>query len=309
MTTNQDQKLSMYQTVRDFLIPNEGITKDLPNFAESFSVLLSTIKEIRNVSEIQKDINTGVTKGKKELREKLIKIAADNSRRITALAKFSNNSGLLDKIRFSISDLVKMQDNALKDYAQIIYAKAEANMEALAGYGVTQETQKSLLETINAYETSLTKPRVGILGKAQATSKLASLFDTAEAALENMDISIGLIRLTQVDFFTSYRNARKLIDTSSGSLSLKAIVKELGNGKPVKGAILIFTPEMLDRNLTAGNGVIVKKSADKGRLNIKNMPAGTYQVTIKKPGYKEKIASVSVADGERSNLAVELEKV
>jgi uncharacterized membrane protein len=39
------------------------------------------------------------------------------------------------------------------------------------------------------------------------------------------------------------------------------------------------------------------------------MKAGTYKVVVSKPGYKEKEVTVSVADGERSDLKVEMEKV
>jgi uncharacterized membrane protein len=53
---------------------------------------------------------------------------------------------------------------------------------------------------------------------------------------------------------------------------------------------------------------MVKKTADKGSFHIKNMQAGTYKVLVSKPGYKEKEATVSVSDGERSELNVELEK-
>ena len=38
------------------------------------------------------------------------------------------------------------------------------------------------------------------------------------------------------------------------------------------------------------------------------MQAGTYLVIVHKPGYKEKEVSVSIADGERSDLKVEMEK-
>jgi uncharacterized membrane protein len=38
------------------------------------------------------------------------------------------------------------------------------------------------------------------------------------------------------------------------------------------------------------------------------MDPGTYKVLVSKPGYKEKEATVSVSDSERSELTVELEK-
>lgn len=46
MTTNQEIKLNMYLAVRNFVIPNEGITKELPNFPASYATLLSTIDNV-----------------------------------------------------------------------------------------------------------------------------------------------------------------------------------------------------------------------------------------------------------------------
>jgi uncharacterized membrane protein len=53
---------------------------------------------------------------------------------------------------------------------------------------------------------------------------------------------------------------------------------------------------------------MTKKTADKGSFHIKYMQPGTYRVIVRKPGYKEKEVTVSVADGERSELLVEMEK-
>jgi uncharacterized membrane protein len=39
------------------------------------------------------------------------------------------------------------------------------------------------------------------------------------------------------------------------------------------------------------------------------MNKGTYDVVVKKEGYKEKIVTVSINEGERSELKVELELV
>jgi hypothetical protein len=52
----------------------------------------------------------------------------------------------------------------------------------------------------------------------------------------------------------------------------------------------------------------VKKSGEKGRFNVKNIPSGTYQVAISKPGFKNQIQSVSIADNEMSEMFVELER-
>lgn len=309
MTTNQEIKLNMYLAVRNFMIPNEGITKALPNFSSNYAKLLDTINQIQTIGEMQKTDKTGLAIAKNKLKETLKTIAADTSRKLTAFAKFSNNNTLLNETKFTESDFIRMTDVALKDYLQIIYDKAGENIEKLSEYGITPETQKVFIDTITAFNTALSTPRTGIAEKSKATKKLAVLFEAADAAVENMDLAVGIIKLTQVDFFNGYKTSRKLVDTSAGNLALKATATDMASGEPVKGVLFTFKPEGAKMALSEGNGEITKKTAEKGSFHIKSMEAGTYKVVVSKPGYKDKEVSVSVADGERSELNVELEKV
>jgi hypothetical protein len=309
MTTKQEQRLNMYLATRDFLIQNEPVRKDLPNLAPNLAILQETIERIQLTGEQQKSDITGIAKKKNQIKESLKVIAFDTSKKIGAFAKFNNNTTLLNEVKFSRTDLERVTDVALKDYVQIIYNKAQANIEVLAQYGVNQDTQKNLLELITSYNASLAKPRVGITEKTQATRELISLFDTADSAIENMDFAVEIIRLSQPGFYNGYKTARKLVETSSGTLSLRALANELTTGEPVRGVTFRFKPNSTGTRSVGGNGEIVKKTAEKGSFNLKNMPAGTYQVAVSKPGYKEKVVSVSVADGEMTELRVELEKV
>ena len=54
--------------------------------------------------------------------------------------------------------------------------------------------------------------------------------------------------------------------------------------------------------------VVTKKTAEKGGIQVKSMPAGTYQVTLKKAGYADQIVTVSVNDGEMTVLNVSISK-
>lgn len=308
MNTKQETKLRMYLAVRDFLVPNEAITKELPEFTPRFTTFQSNIKQIQLIGESQKDVRTGLAKDKKDLRSTLITLAADNSRKVCAFAENTNNKPLIDEVNFSISDFGRMTDVALKDFAEILYKKAEAIISSLASYGITPETQKVLADLIAAYDASLAKPRVGISEKSQATKELEVLFDSSESILKKMDKILGIIRLTQVNFFNGYTSVRKLVDTNTGYIALKATAIDLTNGAPLKGVIFTFKPDGTKANFTGGNGEMTKKTADKGSFHIKNMHAGTYKVVVRKPGYKEQEVTVSVSDGERSDLNVEMEK-
>src|SRR5450759_4437973 len=159
MTTNQVSRRNMYFSVRNFVIANEATAKTIPFFTVKYSIFENALRVIQTWSEMQKDVITGIAKEKKKLKESLIKISADYSKMLAAVAKFANDDKLIDKIRFRISDLRRMKDVELRDYAKIIYDNVEANIGKLAEYEITADTQKAYMDTINSYDAVLSTPR------------------------------------------------------------------------------------------------------------------------------------------------------
>jgi hypothetical protein len=291
MTTIQESKLNMYLALRNFILLNEMVAKLIPYFIAKYSRFESSIKEIQVIGEMQKDAITGIAK------------------ELAAIAKFANDDRLMDKVRFRISELRRMTDVSLKDYLQIIYDRVEENIGKLKEYEITPDNLKIYKELIDSYDASLSTPRTSIAEKSQTTKKLAVLFSSADAALSELDFAIEAGESKQPDFCSGYRSVRKLVDTGSGKLALKATATDLLTGEPVKGVLFTFRSNGEKEAFTSGNGEFTKKTADKGIFHVKNMQPGTYRVSVRKPGYKEKEVSVSIADGERSVLKVELEKV
>ena len=308
MTTDQKIRLNMYLAVRNFIIPNVLVAKIIPKLVSSFEYLQKIIAEIQLISEMQGINKTGLALDKNKLKMTLIALAVKNSGKVAILAKLNNNDTLLNEVRFNESDLVKLPGVTLKERVQIIYDKVEANIGDLSEQGITPDTQKLFFETITAFNNALATPRTGIAEKRKATQKLPVLFDSADSYIEIMDLAVGSAKDEQPDFFNGYKTSRKLVETNTGILALKATAKELISATPVSGAI--FTFNHVNSNLSGnnGNGEITKKTSRKGSFNIKNMQPGTYRVLVSKPGYKEKEVTVSVANGERSVLKVELEK-
>ena len=308
MTTDQKVKLNMYLGVRNYGNQNEQVANAIPKFGSSFEMLKKTTDEIQLIGEMQGVNKTGLASDKNKLKKTLIALAVKNSNKVAILAKLSNNDTLLNEVSFNETQLIRLPGVTLKERVQIIYDKVEANIGNLAEQSITPDTQKLFLETITAFNNALATPRTGIAEKRKATQKLLVLFDTADSLIEIMDLAAGSVKDEQPDFFNGYKTSRKLVDTNTGLLALKATAKELTSGKPVSGAIFTFNHDNANLAVSNLNGEITKKTSKKGSFHIKNMQAGTYRVIVRKPGYKEKEVLVSVADGERSVLNVELEK-
>lgn len=304
MTTNQKIRLRMYLGIRNFVSQNQAIANAIPKFASSYAILLSTIDEIQLIGEMQGINKTGLALDKNKLKKKLIALAVKNSNKVAILAKLNQNDTLLKEVRFNESELVRLSEVTLKDRVKIIYDKVEANLPNLAEQGLTSETQKQFLETITAFNNALETPRTGIAEKRKATQKLPVLFDKADSEIEIMDLAAASAKDEYPDFFNTYKTSRKLVDSNTGKLALRATARELANGEPVSGAVFLFKNETGSN----GNGELVKKTSKKGNFNVKSMETGTYKVIVSKKGYINKEVSVIVTERERSQLTVELEK-
>lgn len=310
MTNPQESRLSMYLTFKDYQAPYTTITNALPNYSANSTIFLNTIPQIQALSEQQKMSKKGITDGKNSLKENLIVMAADYARKLGAYAKFTNNATLAQEVKFTESKLRQVADTAVKDYAQIVYDRAQPIVASLATYGITAATQTTLASAITAYNASIGKPGAGRSEGTQITKQLATLFKTADAALANMDAAVEIVRLTQVNFYNGYKSARKVIETGVGTLSVKGMVTDAQTGAPVKGVTVSFS---LDGGLSKAKGAtstpdVVKKTADKGGFNIKSLASGTYQVTLKKAGYADQVITASVNDGEMTIVDAKLDK-
>jgi hypothetical protein len=310
MTTKQENKLSMYLPVESYCDANATITANLPNFSTNLTAFKSAIASIKSISEVQKVDRSGATMSKSNARNQLIVIAADNARKLTAFAKFSNNSALLSEVNISEGKFKNFADTELRDYAQIIYNRAQTNVTALATYGITAATQTSFAAAIKAYSDTLALPRISTTTQAQATKQLEMAFKTADAALKNMDTAVEIIRLSQANYYKGYKTARKLVELGSSTMSLKGLITDALTGDPVKGVnvCLALDNGMMKAAASAPTEEIVKKTADKGGFNIKSLPAGMYNVTIKKNGYAEQVMQIAVSDGEMTDLKIQLSK-
>ena len=308
MTRPQKIKLNMYLSLRNLRNLYADIIKKIAKFDASFDVLQSNIDQIQQVSEQQGINKTGLTIDKNKLKVKLIALTLKYASKVAIYAKLNNNETLLKEVKLKESDLDKISGVILRDKAQVIYSRVEANIGNLEEQGITSDTQKQFQNAIIDFNKALSTPRTGIAERRMATQKLPLLFDAADAAIEIMDLAAESAKDEQPDFFNAYKTSRTLVDMNTGKIKFKGIAVELLSQKPMKGVTFSFRHNGLKTSGGNGNGEIHKKTADKGSFIIKNIETGIYNIAIKKPGYKEQDLNVTISEGERSELRVELEK-
>jgi hypothetical protein len=311
MNKDQENRLSMYLTFKEFQASHSSITNGLPNYLENSTLFLGTVPEIQKILEQQKLSKKGITEIKKQLKESLIAQTADYARKLGAYAKFTNNTELAEEVKLSESKLKQAADTAVKSYGQIVYDLAQPLVGELAAYGISEETQTTLAKAIADYNEMIGRPGAEKVSSAQITKQLATLFKTADTALENMDTSVEIVRTKEPSFYNAYKGARKVIERGVGSIALRTLVTDAQSGLPLKGVTVSFV--MINGTTkaaaqTSSKSTLVKKTAEKGGFNIKHLAAGTYEVTLKKVGYADQVTTIVVNDGEMTDLKISLEK-
>jgi len=209
---------------------------------------------------------------------------------------------LMREVSISESDMKHMDHTELRNTAQVIYGRAQTNLADLTTYGITEATQTAYQMAITNFNDSKSKPRLGTTETSLATQQLLEHFKNGDDALNDLDTVIEIVRLSQPNFYIGYNSVRKLMKSGGVSLSIKGMVTDMISGKGLKGAKLTFTMEGAEKTS------ILKKSAQKGGIAIRNATQGTYSVIVELPGYKTKTITISVVSGQLSKFKVALEK-
>ncbi len=307
MNSLQLSTLNMYSTVDTYLKANSAIVDPLPNYPTCYTVFSGGLGQIKVLSEEQQFKSLGLIRNKNELKQKLAVIAFDVAKKIKAYARFTNNNVLYDEVDFSESDLKYANDEELREYAKGIYNRAQDNLAELEPYGITADTQTDFLNVLTEYTTAVSKIKMSrVLGKQQ-TMLLAKIFKDTDAALDDIDAIVEIIKLKEPKFYNGYKLARKIIFQGTGSLALKGLVLDAETKEPIKNATITLKLKSNGDATLNGNDVIHKKSALKGGFRIKSLPGGIYDVSISKNGYVEQKTTLAVTNGELSKLEVALE--
>jgi 5-hydroxyisourate hydrolase-like protein (transthyretin family) len=311
MNNVQENHLKMQLTTAAYCDNTSCSLSTLPAYTTNLTKLFELNTEIKTISELQKTGLSGITNNKNQIRKNLITLGADTARKVNSYAKLNGNLTLAGEVNFTETDLKRCTDLQLRDYQQIIYNKAQEILPLVADYGITEDTQAALLLNINAFNSVLSAPRLGITTKSQATKQLVELFKLSNEALEKLDLAVEIIRLSDVVFYNGYHTARKIIAKGNTKLAVRGTVIEEQNGEPIRGVAVSFVLDGQENGIakaTDNGAQVVKKTAAKGGFTIKSLASGIYKVSFKKSGYVEQVVTANVNDGELTVINIALAK-
>lgn len=295
-------------TVSDYCKSKPLSWAKLPNFEPLLNDLDTHRQQISALASGQLTNISGIAVNKKQLRLELVLAAAETSSRLVAYAKAQKNVILQNEVAYSEYELKRQPDIPFEEICQLLYTKAQLNLEALAPYLITAQTQAALLSAITAFSSAQPAPRQGQVDQTQTTRQIELLFQQASNILDDMDALVEMVRRSDAEFYTGYTEARHIIVRGVRTLALKIQVSDSQNGSSLKGVhISIYKNGHGNTEPAPGDKAILQKvTAEKGGCQVSNLASGAYLACAEKAGYTTKNQTVYINEGEMTMLNLQL---
>lgn len=311
MNDKQENKLTMYYAVQKVVNDFQSTWSANVPFATVYGLFKANVPLIEQKRNVQMLKNTGAASEKSTKRLALEDSTYFIANRTQSYALAVSDEELYAMVNLNRSALTRARDTDLSGMAANILAKAKEHAAVLIPYGVTSALLTELDALANAYASLLAKPRVAKLTTKAATVALGKLIKDSDALLnKRLDREIVVYMKSNVDFHSQYVNARKVVGTGYTKLAVKGNITDADSKEPIKGVRLAFTNAFEGAKLGADAKAVhfLKKTTAKGNFQWKNIPLGTYELTVTNSGYAPQLVTVHVAEGERVKVAVVMEK-
>ena len=166
MTDHQENKLSMYRATEQFMDDNSTLWNGIPAIVTTKTAFSAKIAALIAASQQQEVIITGISTDKSVLKNNLVNLVYPIASALTAFASQNNNNELLEQVNYSRKDLLRTKDDIMGQRCQNIHDLANANLAALAGFGITAPVLATLQTAINDYVSKVPAARTARVGKA-----------------------------------------------------------------------------------------------------------------------------------------------
>ncbi|MGL2964232.1 carboxypeptidase-like regulatory domain-containing protein [Flavobacterium sp. RSB2_4_14] len=298
MNYYQERKLSMFWSMEQFLVgTSPEILDEIPNFTVLFKQFQDKVAVLNVLSGSQALQRQGNIEEKGAVKEDLCVLAADIAGKIMAYAINSNNYQLRREVNYPKSLLMRNADTRCVTNCTIILEKGNAFLGDLATYGITEVVLTDFREMIYLYDSTIPKPKAGVVAKKAATDALRVEFREATILLDKMQLLTKVVEFSQFPFFVDFKNTKRLTKPSYRTLSaIGDVVDAEGNG------LALVTMECKELGF-------LRKVSENGGFRLRNMPDGVYPFVFSRPAYVSKVVEMVFYSGVRYEVRVVMERV
>lgn len=214
MNKIQNNKLSMYHSVRVACQNNTQVWEHIPAFQTAYEAFQKQLEELASLLNIHGRDLKGIVKGKQLTWNNMIEHTLKVSSALHAYATQNNMSQLKKQFDLSHSDLRQVSSNTSVAQAQDIADTAKELGSVLQEYGVGNQEIASLQTAIDAFREYITAPRAAIVERSVIGSRIADHFRSIDGLLEDvMDKLIEQFHTSHLDFYKLYKSSRMILDT------------------------------------------------------------------------------------------------
>jgi len=245
MDNTQFNHLNMFRAVSKHASNNQAITDTILAFKNGIIALNVKITAIQTTSGEQDLAISGVTTNKNQLQETLVQSTFSVISPVKAYAVSIGDTTLEEQMNLSVTDLQRLNDDALGQDAQTLLDIVNPLILSLGDYGITPAIITSWQTDITNYLDALANPRIAITHRATLTGELVTLFSEANAILKKTldPVSISF-KAANPHYLSDYQKAREIIDLGQGTTRIKGKCTLVSpDGTPVFNAKIIINEQ------------------------------------------------------------------
>ncbi len=213
MNKNQINKSRMYGSVNMVLDNNFNFFSKQEELIQAHQQLKKGQELIGQYRQIQEADDSGLTKGKIQLRVRLINCILLFSAALRAYANATANEELKAKANYGLSNLKKSADSILVDIAVLLVGLATPLKGELVRFFIGDAEFTEMDSLLTEFKVAIPKRRVAAAASKNSTLNISEVFATLDKLLkEEIDVLMLLLRNSQPDFYYAYKNARNIVD-------------------------------------------------------------------------------------------------
>ena len=235
----QENKFTMAKGIINYLSENRQIISSIPELIQNLNQLNQKSDEIESKDTERKTIRKGKLNVKYSDKERVIVKTLGIA---GALNAYSIKAELIELKKNSFTtrtSLSYMRDTELIGRLNFIRELAQENLQALEGFGITQDKFEAFSQSVDKYENSVGQSESSRAIQKGARKTLEELFRELDILLTSTDrLTDGLME-ENPEFVRNYRLARKIYNpgmrhrimqnTSAGNESTAAMIQDNGD--------------------------------------------------------------------------------
>ena len=295
----------MLLVLKDFYTANQPAIDAIPILALNFPQVATNIAAI-NIHVAGQSANIkGVAQNKTNLRTNLNELTFNILGIARAWALAENNPTLAEEFKVTESGLEKIKDDTIAAYCTHRYDLVNANVVAMADYGLTPALMTTWQGAITDYENAVASPREALNTRSSHTGNLKTVIDdTLKLLKDNIDPVMLNFKTTDPELYNGYKQARIVIDrkgpgsgtgpTPPTDAKLSGQIIDANTLSPMFEVAVTLTPT------TASQPPITVLTDMDGRYSIENITPGGFDFLAERVGYASVTNSGTLTAGENA---------